>query len=922
MKYSDTEMEWTNTNTTDILEICITAFSMLALAIPEGLPLAITLALAYSVKQMMKDNNLVRHLSACETMGGATAICSDKTGTLTQGKMSVVQLCNMEENESKFECLNALKTGEKEEYETFLTRCSNLNTDYKTMLFEASILNNEGFLTKDENGEEKGVGSPLDIALIHWCRRLGINYEHIRNDFPNIELMSVEDRQKVSHGILKRFAFHSNRKRASCLIKFSDTKYRLYVKGAPEIILRLSDNVLDSKGVKHELNGKFEELSNGSILGDGNRKDIMKNTVYPMANDALRTLAIAYRDFDSSMDWDESVVYDDKDNIGVGKCPAIESHLTLLCFMGFQDPVRHEVPNAVSTCAHAGIRVRMVTGDNVATAKMIARQCNIYHDKPWVDSYGVAHESGLCLMGSQFRELVGGLVLPAHFYHECHCKDCSEEENFIENYVVLRGKEKTPYPCIIGHKLPECDVWTAERKAKGAAGCTDECRERGCMYRCKDPYDEREIMKYKIVRNQGKFDEIIDRLDVMARAAPSDKQILVSGLMERDEVVAVTGDGTNDGPALAKSSVGFAMGIGGTSVAKEASDIILMDDNFTSIVKAVMWGRNIYENIRKFLQFQLVVSYVAVIFSFIASVTVGESPLKAVQILWVNLAMDTMASLAFTTEKPNKALLKKKPYGKKESIISPLMWRNIVCSVIYNLVVLLLILYFGNDWFGFKTYDESYRGPTELNTFIFNTFVYLHVFNEINSRCINNEANIFGNFKNAIPFFVIIIGSIIVQVLIVEFTGIVFNVVTLSGLHLLYSILIGMSELILYQIIRFIPYKCCDHSEDESTKHYTYMTPTPIPTPMPPATVCTPSPVPMSNFEKEVEIEMTKLNPTITQEETQPVQTTEESSLPATTSVPTVEQPVEQPEVPQPSENASQSAPDGQTVAQPAAQSN
>ncbi|KAK8807241.1 hypothetical protein WA158_004000 [Blastocystis sp. Blastoise] len=822
-EYADKEFEWTAKIASDILEIFITAVSMLVLAIPEGLPLAVTLALAYSVKQMMKDNNLVRHLSACETMGGATAICSDKTGTLTQGKMSVVQICEMDNINKNFHYLNENKSGEKEEYEEFLNKCKNLDIKYKEKLLECCILNNDGFLSKDEEGEIKGVGSPLDIALIHWCNRLGMNYEDIRKMYPNMEVMKEEDRNRIEKGVIRHFAFHSNRKRCSCLVKYDNNHYRLYVKGAPEILLRLSDYVVDNKDMLTELTGEFEECSNGSILGNGNRREIMKESVYPMATNALRTLAIAYRDFENIEDWDEMVEYEDKMNIGVGKCPKIESHLILLGFLGFQDPVRHEVPHSVSVCNHAGIRVRMVTGDNVATAKVIARQCNIYHDKPWTDSYGITHSSGICLMGSQFREMAGGLVLPAHFYHECHCKDCSEEDNYIENYIVYRGQEKTPYPSIIGHKISECDIWTPERKAMGRSGCTSECKERGCMYSCKDAYDDREIEKYKIVRNQGKFDEIIDTLDVMARAAPSDKQILVSGLMERDEVVAVTGDGTNDGPALAKSSVGFAMGIGGTSVAKEASDIILMDDNFSSIVKACMWGRNIYENIRKFLQFQLVVSYVAVFFAFIASMWKGESPIRAVQILWVNLAMDTMAGLAFTTEKPNEKLLKKKPYGKRESIIAPIMWRNISVSVVYNIIILLLILGFGEEWFeleGPKNDGINENGNT-LYTFIFHVFVLLHVFNELNSRCINNERNIFTNFKNAIPFFIIVLSSIIIQILIVQFTGPVFSVKPLSWKQHLYAIAIGFTEVILYQLIAFIPTRLFSRHSSSSSS-YTY----------------------------------------------------------------------------------------------------
>jgi Ca2+ transporting ATPase len=351
----------------------------------------------------------------------------------------------------------------------------------------------------------------------------------------------------------------------------------------------------------------------------------------------------------------------------------IVSNLVCLCICGIQDPVRPEVPGAISKCKSAGIVVRMVTGDNLNTARSIARQCGI--------------------IGAN------------------------------DDFLVIEGKD-------------------FNNRIRDANGNVD----------------------------QAKVDAIWPKLRVLARSSPTDKYVLVKHIIESKlnpnrEVVAVTGDGTNDGPALKKADVGFAMGIQGTDVAKEASDIILTDDNFNSIVKAVMWGRNVYDSIAKFLQFQLTVNVVAVICAFVGACVVARSPLRAVQMLWVNLIMDTLASLALATEPPTEELLKRRPYGRTKALISKRMIMTILGQSVYQLAVVFTLLFAGPQLFDMDSAlnDEAFK-PTQHFTMIFNSFVLMTLFNEINSRKIHGERNVFsGLFSNPI-FYTIWIVTLCLQV--------------------------------------------------------------------------------------------------------------------------------------------------------------
>ncbi|XP_019301955.1 plasma membrane calcium-transporting ATPase 1 isoform X4 [Panthera pardus] len=451
----------------------IIGVTVLVVAVPEGLPLAVTISLAYSVKKMMKDNNLVRHLDACETMGNATAICSDKTGTLTMNRMTVVQAYINEKHYKKIPEPEAIPPN----ILSYLVTGISVNCAYTSKILPP----------EKEGGLPRHVGNKTECALLGLLLDLKRDYQDVRNEIPEEALYKV-------------YTFNSVRKSMSTVLKNSDGSYRIFSKGASEIILKKCFKILSANG-------------EAKVFRPRDRDDIVKTVIEPMASEGLRTICLAFRDFPAGEPEPE---WDNENDIVTG--------LTCIAVVGIEDPVRPEVPEAIRKCQRAGITVRMVTGDNINTARAIATKCGILHPG----------EDFLCLEGKDFNRRI--------------------------------------------------------RNEKG------------------------EI-------EQERIDKIWPKLRVLARSSPTDKHTLVKGIIdstvsEQRQVVAVTGDGTNDGPALKKADVGFAMGIAGTDVAKEASDIILTDDNFTSIVKAVMWGRNVYDSISKFLQFQLTVNVVAVIVAF------------------------------------------------------------------------------------------------------------------------------------------------------------------------------------------------------------------------------------------------------------------------------------------------------------------
>ncbi|VDM94842.1 unnamed protein product [Thelazia callipaeda] len=663
------------------INFLIIGVTVLVVAVPEGLPLAVTLSLAYSVKKMMLDNNLVRHLDACETMGNATSICSDKTGTLTTNRMTVVQsyINEVHHKETpKFESLNK-ETGE------LLINLISINSSYASQVVPA----------KNPSEQVTQLGNKTECGLLGFVLALGQSYQIIRDKYPEEKIFKV-------------YTFNSVRKSMSTVIELKKNDvvygYRVFSKGASEIILKKCKWFMDKNGAPRKFSQKdFDRL--------------VSNVIEPMASDGLRTICLAYKDYlnvaDSlkenqilltgEVDWENE--------------DAVITDLTAIAIVGIQDPVRPEVPEAIAKCQRAGITVRMVTGDNINTARSIATSC--------------------------------GILRPG------------------EDFIALEGK----------------DFNARIRNDKGEV-------------------------------SQEKLDVIWPKLRVLARAQPSDKYTLVKGIIDSRitdnrhvEVVAVTGDGTNDGPALKKADVGFAMGIAGTDVAKEASDIILTDDNFTSIVKAVMWGRNVYDSIAKFLQFQLTVNVVAVVVAFVGACAIQDTPLKAVQMLWVNLIMDTLASLALATEMPTEDLLKRKPYGRTSPLISRTMSKNILGHAFYQLLILFALIFAGERFFEIESgrWAPLHSPPSEHFTIVFNTFVMMTLFNEINARKIHGERNIFaGLFSNPI-YYVIWISTMVAQIFIVQFGGRWFSTAALNLEQWLWCLAFGVGVLLWGQLVTTIP---------------------------------------------------------------------------------------------------------------------
>eukprot|EP01111_Echinosteliopsis_oligospora_P001389 TRINITY_DN1211_c0_g1_i1.p1 TRINITY_DN1211_c0_g1~~TRINITY_DN1211_c0_g1_i1.p1 ORF type:complete len:1070 (+),score=352.31 TRINITY_DN1211_c0_g1_i1:121-3330(+) len=628
---------------TTIVRIVISAITIVVVAVPEGLPLAVTIALAYGTIKMLADNNLVRHLAACETMGSATNICSDKTGTLTQNVMTVV---------------TGSFGGRVVSQITDKTR-DMFPTQYLDMLCEGISCNSNVYeATNEKTGKSDFVGSKTECALLKLARTFKYEYAPIRERLP----------------IHTLYPFSSEKKRMSTIVKLGPGQFRLFTKGASEIVLAKCTSIMIATP-----DGKVEIREITPDL-----KVQLDKTINDFATDALRTICLAFADIEAP---DEHPgMFEEEPNLP----------LIMVAIVGIKDPLRPEVPSAVRVCQGAGITVRMVTGDNIVTAQNIAKSC------------GILRPNGICLEGPKFREL-------------------SEKE----------------------------------------------------------------------------MDEILPKLQVLARSSPTDKKILVAALQRNGEVVAVTGDGTNDGPALIMADVGFAMNIAGTEVAIAASDVVLLDDNFASITKAVLWGRNIFDAIRKFIQFQLSVNIVAVTVAFIGTLSgsQGRSPLTAVQLLWVNLIMDSMAALALATEVPTPDMLKRKPTGRTAPLITRIMWRNIIGHACLQLALMFALLYKGESLLGHSFEDQS----TVHYTIVFNSFVFLQIFNEINARLLNNNLNPFPGFFSNLFFPVVLFITVSVQILFVTFGGQFTSTVSLNYWQWLVCVLIGSFELPFGLLLRLIP---------------------------------------------------------------------------------------------------------------------
>ena len=658
----------------NFLSILITAITIIVVAVPEGLPLAVTLSLAFATNRMTKENNLVRHLQSCETMGNATVICSDKTGTLTENVMTVVggTLSRGAVTFGSDRSFDQVADGNETSISMAQLSLA-LHAQFRDLAKESIAINTTAF-EGEENGKPVFMGTKTETALLDWARQ-------------NLGLGPLAT-ERANCPLVQLFPFNSRRKCMGAVIRLPGNKYRLLIKGAPEVVLAQCSTVVTDPTGPLSL----------SPLQESDKVSISK-TVSQYASLSLRTLALAYRDVDSWPSEEERARTDPSgtDNAQM-ELDDVFREMTWIAVVAIQDPVRGGVAAAVRDCRRASVAVKMVTGDKVETALAIARECGIIVTDD--DS------SGLVMEGAEFRRL-------------------SEEQR-------------------------RAVVWD---------------------------------------------------LRVLARSSPEDKRVLVEILRSLGEIVAVTGDGTNDAPALKAADVGFSMGIMGTEVAKEASDIILMDDNFSSIVKALAWGRAINDSVKKFLQFQITVNITAVVLTFVSAVASSDerSVLNAIQLLWVNLIMDTFAALALATDPPNRSLLDRTPEPRTAPLINLTMWKMIIGQSVYQLAVGLTLHLAGPS-----SFLSSYTDP-ERRTLVFNTFVFMQIFTLVNSRRIDNKLNVLEGLHRDHLFLLMMAVMVTGQVLIVFFGGDAFVVVRLNGVQWAISLVPGLLSIPVGVLIRLIP---------------------------------------------------------------------------------------------------------------------
>ena len=682
----------------------ILAITVIVVAIPEGLPMAVAISLAYSLGQMKKEKNLVKNLNSSETMGNVNNICTDKTGTLTKGKMVVESFWFKG------------KDFQANEYKIF-------SPEDKKIFFENFTNNMTVVETTDINGNKILNGDMTEKALYNFMIDNEYDKENILNKINNKEKYVLN--------------FNSENKFMCTLIKESKNNYILYLKGAHEKVLPLL------KTIRTE-NTKIEEFDN--------YKEDISNIIKKYSSESKRILIFASKNISISEFNSANNMFKEK-NLDFFK--NLYKGLNFEFLIGIRDQLRPEVPNSVLKCQNAGINVRMITGDNIMTALSISKDSNIISE-------------------SQFKEALENIDK----YRNICRKIQTENKNMeFESPIALEGEQFR----LLSGNLTKI-------------------------------YDEK-THKIKSIQlnNKEMFKKVTKRLNVIARATPEDKFLLVFGLKQLENIIAVTGDGTNDAPALKEAHVGFAMGIRGTDIAQKAADILLLDDSFSSIITACKFGRNVYDSIRKFVQFQLTTNIVAVFMSLLGGVILKDSPLNSIQMLWINLIMDSFASLALATEKPNDKLLDRKPYKRNENILTKFMKINIISQGLFQIIILLFILFYGDKIFGVNSDREleHYEWNDQHGyhfTIFFDIFVFLQVFNSINARKLNqNELNVFEGIKSNIYYIIVQSFIIFGQIFLVSFGGRAVRTKPLSIIQHLCCILIASLSLGVGFLVKIIP---------------------------------------------------------------------------------------------------------------------
>lgn len=625
--------EWTSF-VTFLLQSIMIAVTVVVVSVPEGLPMAVTLSLAYSMQRMLKTNNLVRKMHACETMGATTVICTDKTGTLTENQMRVhgTQFLGLVDQR--------------------------LTDDEASLLIRENIaLNSTATIDETKEGEPKVFGNPTEGALLLWLYQQGVDAQLLRQEVETIQ----------------QIPFSTERKYMVTEVHSALGKRIVYVKGAPEIVFALS---------AHTEGGLSKEYIEEQLLG--------------YQSQAMRTLGFAYQVLEEG-------------EVGIVDGKLVATDLTFLGFVAIADPVRSDVPKAVEECLNAGIHVKIVTGDTIATAREVARQIHL-----WTD-------------GDTDAQIITG---------------------------------------------PEIEAMT-----------------------------------------DAELEQRIGEVKVVSRARPLDKRRLVEALQRNNQVVAVTGDGTNDAPALKAAHVGLSMG-DGTSIAKEASDITIVDNSFSSIGRSVMWGRSLYQNIQRFILFQMTVNVAACLIVLAGAFLGTQSPLTVTQMLWVNLIMDTFAAMALASLPPSERVMKRKPRNRNAFIIDKHMGSIILGVGGLFFVLLLVLLYLFqyaevtrmSDFLSLEINQDFAELSRYEHSLFFSLFVWMQFWNMFNARAYETGRSAF-HFKGASGFVSIALVIVLGQILIVTFGGDMFSVVPLSVEDWIVTLVVTSPILLIGEITRLFKKK-------------------------------------------------------------------------------------------------------------------